>query len=971
MKRNSLLLVIPLLSFSVMADDKPTTGVLSGEGTIESPHLIEDAYDLSILRQGMKDKEFFTEGKYYLLTRDISFNSGVLNADGSLSADSLSFKQWVPMSEDSWGKGFYGVFDGGGHTISGLYYNNPEGKEVGFFSFLPKEGTIKNLKIADSYFCAGESTGAVVGLCKGTISDCENSATVRAIGPTHQGGGIAGSIQNGEIRKCTNKGLIMGWSYPDKYGESWNCFTGGITGSASARIDSCLNLGQIKSQGWGPVGGISGTIGGGSYISNSINRGSVESDHDASIGGIVGSNSSSVWNSINHGLLIANAPGSCIGGIAGTNNFNSSIHGSENHADITCDVDSVFVGGIVGNLNGGRSYNTYYTPKVYTSSNTGSISTSSEKSLCGGIAGKSYCGEIHGSLNRGNVSSEWFAGGILPLGEFHSHIYESENHGTIAGRKSTGGIVGKINGEVRNSINYGAVSTYDSGNDTGGIVGWLEGSSGIVRNCVNIGDIGTGKHVGGIAGDNTSQSSIISSYNAGYVFSSIPGCYMGGVAGGSGSLRNCYNAGTVHAKGNDISIGGLTYNLWVHWDAHGNRSGSTAQNCFNMGDIIVEAENCTAGNIAASYNTGDSQQLFSNCYYLQDAIYGMEKECDLNVRNLTKADRQQFKTLAEELNKTDYPWDPKPFVQGYWRPLLVKNGSMEEAQQPMNYFKVESLKGDSVLIDLGLPSENEFFRTDSTGIVLEAYNVGDGNKFRRVKLVDGSDYNLKEGIMIDRFHYIRHLPYEYNSVCLPVNVNDTDLNESQMMLAPKTLESDSLVTEIKPVAEAGIPFILKDSIKSGYMLLRRNSLQLNPDTPEANGILNGTYINMPALPDNCYILSDEGCLKKADKEATLSAFRAYASLAEPTYDKIGIKISDGQSYVTEIENLSRPVFSVTGKTINITGLSGKNRISVMNAQGQIIYNSVSDNAEESINLPHASGLHIITAGNFSKKVILP
>lgn len=63
---------------------------------------------------------------------------------------------------------------------------------------------------------------------------------------------------------------------------------------------------------------------------------------------------------------------------------------------------SGFVGGIVGNLNGGRSYNTYYTPKVYTSSNTGSISTSSEKSLCGGIAGKSYCGEIHGSLNRGN-----------------------------------------------------------------------------------------------------------------------------------------------------------------------------------------------------------------------------------------------------------------------------------------------------------------------------------------------------------------------------------------------------------------------------------------------------------------------------------------------------------------------------------------------------------------------------------------
>ncbi len=94
---------------------------------------------------------------------------------------------------------------------------------------------------------------------------------------------------------------------------------------------------------------------------------------------------------------------------------------------------------------------------------------------------------------------------------------------------------------------------------------------------------------------------------------------------------------------------------------------------------------------------------------LQDAIYGQGKDYDLDARNLTKADRQQFRTLAEQLNKTDYPWDPKPFVQGYWRPLLVKDGNMEETQQPMNYFKVESKTGDSVLVDLGLPSENEFF----------------------------------------------------------------------------------------------------------------------------------------------------------------------------------------------------------------------------------------------------------------------
>ena len=40
------------------------------------------------------------------------------------------------------------------------------------------------------------------------------------------------------------------------------------------------------------------------------------------------------------------------------------------------------------------------------------------------------------------------------------------------------------------------------------------------------------------------------------------------------------------------------------------------------------------------------------------------------------------------------------------------------------------------------------------------------------------------------------------------------------------------------------------------------------------------------------------------------------------------------------------------------------------AQGHVVYNSLSDNAEEYINLPEASGLHIITAEKYSKKVIL-
>ena len=62
MKRSSLLLAISLFSIGALADDVSETDKLSGEGTIESPYIIEDAFDLHILRQRMENREFFTKG---------------------------------------------------------------------------------------------------------------------------------------------------------------------------------------------------------------------------------------------------------------------------------------------------------------------------------------------------------------------------------------------------------------------------------------------------------------------------------------------------------------------------------------------------------------------------------------------------------------------------------------------------------------------------------------------------------------------------------------------------------------------------------------------------------------------------------------------------------------------------------------------------------------------------------------------
>ncbi len=52
---------------------------------------------------------------YAQLKQDIIINSGVLKNDYSLVSDTSGFRTWTPMEFQ------YGTFDGGGHTISGLY----------------------------------------------------------------------------------------------------------------------------------------------------------------------------------------------------------------------------------------------------------------------------------------------------------------------------------------------------------------------------------------------------------------------------------------------------------------------------------------------------------------------------------------------------------------------------------------------------------------------------------------------------------------------------------------------------------------------------------------------------------------------------------------------------------------------------------------------------------------------------------
>lgn len=148
-----------------------------------------------------------------VLTEDIVINNKtMLNEDGSLAvADTSTLVPWTPIgntvSENSGFGGpvefFGGVFDGQGHTISGLYYKEIDGTITGGL-FGSVKGTVKRVGLVNSYIeNNGDYTGGICGYVhgNGTILGCYNAATV-------EGSGICGSFFSGTISHCYNAGVI-------------------------------------------------------------------------------------------------------------------------------------------------------------------------------------------------------------------------------------------------------------------------------------------------------------------------------------------------------------------------------------------------------------------------------------------------------------------------------------------------------------------------------------------------------------------------------------------------------------------------------------------------------------------------------------------------------------------------------------------------------------------------------------------
>lgn len=222
-------------------------------------YLLGSKYDLAWFVQAVNGGSNDINAK---LTADITLNENVLDENGNLANG--NFEQWEPIGND--GNPYGGIFDGTGHTISGMYV--PNNDNAGLFGLI-EEARISNLTVSDSYV-SGSCAGGIAGFARNSvIENCVNRGYVYG----EFAGGIT-SVMRGYydttdcgIRGCVNTGTVAGYT-----------LSGGITSDSDFDIKDCANYGSVKSLGYAYCAGITVFIEKNCSIINCLSVGMVYGD---------------------------------------------------------------------------------------------------------------------------------------------------------------------------------------------------------------------------------------------------------------------------------------------------------------------------------------------------------------------------------------------------------------------------------------------------------------------------------------------------------------------------------------------------------------------------------------------------------------------------------------------------------------------------------------------------------------------
>ena len=192
-----------------------------GDGSSEHPFLIVNASQWAKFAKDVATTPGFSQGKYFKLTADIVLNDSVY--DG-IERSTRQDKEDLPYDISQWREtpciglytndteytAFQGVFDGDGHTISGMVGELYRSQTYDALFRVLEGATIMNLGLADSYLLSNARLGGLAGrVVDSRIINCyvEHSFIE---GGGSQSGAFAGQLLGtSEVLNCYATDMVV------------------------------------------------------------------------------------------------------------------------------------------------------------------------------------------------------------------------------------------------------------------------------------------------------------------------------------------------------------------------------------------------------------------------------------------------------------------------------------------------------------------------------------------------------------------------------------------------------------------------------------------------------------------------------------------------------------------------------------------------------------------------------------------
>lgn len=577
------------------------------------------------------------------LTADIRINEDI-------DAEVSTLYTWTPIGEydnkdKDKAKQYAGTFDGGGHTVSGLYIATRDINGTGMFGYAKAGSEIRNLTLSDSKISGTKNyTGGIAGGAY-NMENCHVTRTVTVSGAAYVGG-VSG-YQNGTITRCSNAAVVVA------KGNNVGGVTGCVWSDATTAMTECFNIGSVK--GNSVVGGLTGNLYNGGTISACYNTGAVEAAGTA--GGLVGIfRYGTIKNTYRSGTITA----ASVGSVAGKLDFPNGQKTLENVYVLSGSMETV------GSLN-----------KCNIQNGTAVSKTAEElKALIPAELGDKFTADT-GAVNGGYPILKWQTGGAAETDPDQPAIEETGWDGKAAepkqiggvyqittaaelkwfadAAKTTPGIKGKLTVDIDlNHRNWTPIAAFSGELDGGGhtvsrfyckatgtaalvaknsgtvknltVSGKVVGddntaaiaaeNTGTIENCTALVQITGGKYTAGIAAVNS--GTVRRCTNGGAVSGAQ---YVGGVCGqnkgfetADALVEDCVNTGMIRATGS--MLGGIVGDNDGYSDDFAK---TTVRRCANSGHIIGTAAILRAyvggavgrnnGTVNGLYNTGCVESL--------------------------------------------------------------------------------------------------------------------------------------------------------------------------------------------------------------------------------------------------------------------------------------------------------------------------------------------------------------------------